>query len=119
MTSPYVSGGLIGMVIIAAASGAVYFFEPSVPAVHWPKIENPLKRESLKPKAGQPLPSQAGCNDQLTLKVAQNIQDHPDQWKADQWRMERDGGLFGDDVSIWIANEDYGLDFLTRRIMTF
>lgn len=45
-----------------------------------------------------------GCTDPAVTAIVYSIQTYPDGWERDTFKMWHD-----DDVSIWVANEDYGL----------
>ena len=50
-------------------------------------------------------PTQIGaCKDPAVTAVIYSIQSHPESWDTDSYRM-----WHNNDVSIWTANEDYGL----------
>lgn len=113
MTSPYVKGGINGALIIAALSGAAWYFDPQIPTITMPSLPTSWTevKEMTKEK---PLPPQAGCDDQVTLRVVKSLREEPGDWKLDDFRIERGGWTSsGPDLKIWIANEDYGLDFIT------
>lgn len=46
----------------------------------------------------------AGCTDPAITAIVYSIQNNPAGWERDSFQMWHD-----DDVSIWTANEDYGL----------
>jgi hypothetical protein len=106
--SEYLKAGLISAAVIGILSAGTAVAVKESPAIAAAFKPSPKKADHL-------LPMKEGCNDQLVLKVAKSIQDHPNEWEGDKYRMERDGGLFGDDIKIWIANDEYGLDFLTSK----
>ena len=45
-----------------------------------------------------------GCNDPAVTAVIYSIQNYPDSWETDNFKM-----WHGNDVGVWTANEDYGL----------
>jgi len=45
------------------------------------------------------------CNDPSVSAVVYSIRTDPTSWSSDNYRMNH-----GDDVSVWIANGDYGLN---------
>ena len=46
----------------------------------------------------------AGCKDPAVTAVIHSIRNYPNSWETDNYQMWHD-----EDVSIWTANEDYGL----------
>lgn len=45
-----------------------------------------------------------GCDDPAIVAVIYSIRTYPDSWQTDNYRM-----WHGSDVSVWTANQDYGL----------
>lgn len=51
------------------------------------------------------LPSTIGsCSDAPTIAVVESLRREPNEWETDNYKLAR-----GEEVSVWIANEEYGI----------
>ncbi len=80
--------GVIGLGSVSLVSGKIlydkYLEENKVPHKLPATIEN--------------------CSDGPTIAVVESLRRVPNEWETDNYRLSR-----GDEVSVWVANEDYGI----------
>ena len=103
----YLKIGLLAVLGIGAFAGVAYVTQPAAKS-HPTVVTGKSANDNLAP--------QGGCDDPTVLRVAKDLQEHPEKWTQDEYNLYRGFGWFdGPPVSIWTANSDYGLDFTTGR----
>lgn len=60
--------------------------------------------EESKVTTYKPASTIENCSDGPTIAVVESLRRAPNDWETDNYRLSR-----GDKVSVWVANEEYGI----------